>query len=630
MRPTEPSHPLPPDPEPFPWARDLEPADGGRRPDWFQRSWLEMVVFGAAILGRLPALGSWWTLDDWGLLARAAGQAAPAVPGNLPARVLSQHLWWDLTWPLFGLNTDPHGWLRLIIHGCSCVLVTRIGTRAGLDKLARLVAGLLFAATPLAFTPLYWAAGIQELLAGCFALLAVERWLAGGRGNLALAAGAAVLSMAAKESGLALPLLLTAFLWLGLGVHRNDRAFAWALAVLLVLVSASEAALVLNHFATAAGDPYAMGGPIVWLGNLGVFGWWMLTVGPFFASRITWPMAAAGCTLFLLWGMWATFRWRRGSVLAALTLLAALLSLTPALGLNSQVHPYLAYLAAAAGALALADLVSGHWPLRRTTAAILACAAIGWGFLGMELRLSKRDDGGLPADPVVRATALSWQACSALRQLPLTSLAADRPAVVLLQMPANDTLARMADQLGDSWVTGSSLYEAVGGSVGPQLVLGPDVRVIWANNLASVPRDALVLCESAAVFRHWGPTSNALLYAALTDIGQGRFERARRHLIRAGKLNEDTIGFVWDPGQMIIPLSRVLEQRQAFVDWTVSLLDQGSSVLEVGGLQEMYFNLLSSCTGRSIEELSAGSSLLMDTDSQLNKVPTEERGRIDE
>ena len=34
---------------------------------------VEMAVLLAAVIGRLPALGAWWALDDWGLLGRAAG-----------------------------------------------------------------------------------------------------------------------------------------------------------------------------------------------------------------------------------------------------------------------------------------------------------------------------------------------------------------------------------------------------------------------------------------------------------------------------------------------------------------------------------------------------------------------------
>ncbi len=53
-----------------------------------------------------------------------------------------------------------------------------------------------------------------------------------------------------------------------------------------------------------------------------------------------------------------------------------------------------------------------------------------------------------------------------------------------------------------------------------------------------------------------------------------------------------------------------MQQKEAFVDWTLGLLEQGAPPLEVSGLQDLFFNLLSSSTGRSLEELTAGSRLL--------------------
>ena len=220
--------------EAAPWDKVEE---GPRGPEWV----LLLAVTAAAVIGRLPALGAWWNQDDWGLIGRAAGLANDLGGSGLPARLLSQHLWWDLTWPLFGLDPIPHAWSRLVLHALSTVLVVRIASRAGLTSLARLVAGLLFAATPLAFTPLYWAAGIQELLAVLLALVAVERWLTGGRQNLLLAFLAAIASMLSKEAGLGLPLFFTLLLWAGIGPRRDDRAFGWALTLLLLLAAVPRA-----------------------------------------------------------------------------------------------------------------------------------------------------------------------------------------------------------------------------------------------------------------------------------------------------------------------------------------------------------------------------------------------------
>lgn len=576
-------------------------------------AWAMAAAFVAAIVGRLPALGSWWTQDDWGLLGRAAGLVEPVQ--GLPARVLSQHLWWRMNWALFGLDPTPQAILRVLLHAGSAALVVAIGRRAGLRPLSAAIAGLVFAAHPVAFTPLYWASGVQELLAGFFALLAVALWLGGGRRDLLLASLAAVLSMASKESALALPLLLVGLLWTGAGVRLQDKAYAWALTMLLLLVAVIEGVLVMNHFGTAAGDPYALGGVNVVLANLGIFGVWLATPTAIFAHRLDWTLASVGLLVFLVWAAWAGIAWRRGMKLPAGAWAAALLSLGPALPLAGQIHPYLGYLASAALALTLASLV----PARRRpatgafaiTLGVLGAVAVAWAYGGMQTRLGQRLPSGLPADPVVRTTSLSWATCRSLPDLPLDRREDGSPALTLLQFPLDTRTAEMAERLGPRWVRESELHEAVGGTTGPRLVLDDSVQVDWVNALFSSPAGALVLCESPGGFKHWGSTANACLYAALTDIAVGRFERARKHLIRGADLGGETFSFSWDEEQMIVPFQRSLDRKVAFVDWTVSRLDEGdASAQETGGLQDLYFHLLATCTGQTVEEITAGSELI--------------------
>ena len=310
----------------------------------------------------------------------------------------------------------------------------------------------------------------------------------------------------------------------------------------------------------------------------------------------------------------ASARWRQGQRLPLLALAGALLSLLPALPLVSQVHPYLALLAFAGGALALASGLPRRWPLGPTTLILLTLLAVAWGYFGMRSRAGLRDAQGLPADPVVRATSLSWNICRVLPDMPLERDGAPAHAITILQPTWNRTTAEMAARLGDRWVTGSSLYHALGGGLALRVVLAqhgrPDVRVDWVNALTSNPVDALVLCEAGTGFKHWGSTGNALFYAALTDVGLGQFERARRDLVRAGAINDETVPFSWDPDQMVVPLQKVLDNRAAFIDWMLLQFQEGRSGHEVGGVQDIFFNLLSTCTGRSVEELSAGSTFI--------------------
>ena len=87
--------------------------------------------------------------------------------------------------------------------------------------------------------------------------------------------------------------------------------------------------------------------------------------------------------------------------------------------------------------------------------------------------------------------------------------------------------------------------------------------------------------------------------------------RADGALIRAGELNDDTVMFVYDEGQMVIPLSMTMNNKEAFVDWTLQKLGHEARPQLVGGVQEMFFNLLSSCSGVPFEELTRGSRMIV-------------------
>jgi hypothetical protein len=577
---------------------------------------VETAVFIAAMLGRMPAMGAWWNADDWGQLGRSAGMAGLASGTGFPARWLSQHFYWDITWPLFGLDSDPHALIRLVLHGVSAVLVTRIGARAGLGHGARMLAGLLFAASPLAFTPLYWASGIQELLAAFFALLAVERWLAAGeegphsRRNLLLACLATILSMLSKEAGLGLPFLFLAMLWLGIGVRLENKAFAWAMVMFMLTATVIESVLVMNHFAADSTGTYATGNLKAIVLNLCVYGWWLVSPGPILASKLMWIRLIPGGIVFILWLVLGIFQWRQGRKILLLTLVAALLSLAPVLVLKDRFVPYLAYLAAAAGSLGLVSLLPARWSPRYPILVVLAIAATIWGFTGMQIRLANRNDLGLLADPVVRGTSLSWQACRTMSQIIETPTGEVHKHLTIYRQPIRPASAERAERMGERWVNHNDLYNALHGTTGPEMVLGPDVEIVWVNGLTTNPPEALVVSETSFGIKVWGQTWNALLYAALTDIGLNHFERARRHLVKAAALNKELVMFIYDEGQMIIPMNMVLDNKEEFIDWTVGQLSHGASPHEVGGVQDMFFNLLSSCTGRTVTELTSGSHLI--------------------
>lgn len=610
--------PLPAPADPAGATMGAVPASGHTGP-WLLVAVTALVV---AIAGHLPVLGAWWCRDDWGLLARAAGLIER--PPGLPARWLSQHLYWQATWPLWGLDPTPHAVVRLLLHGLSAALVVRLGRRGGLTPAGAALAGLVFAASPLAFTPLYWAAGIQELLAAALALLAIDRWLAAGiRGGGALlsATVAALGALLAKESALGIGLLLGAVTWAGAGPQPKDRRRAWLLVAALVVAGIAAAVLAVRQFDTGTGAPYQIGGPATALANLGSYGRWLASPGPMVGATPSWLKIGAGLALFIAWAAWGTRQWKLGRRLPMAALLGALLSLAPALLLRHHLAPYMAYLAVSCWALALGTLLPRRVPLPRMALLIALAVFGGWTLLSTRTVLTRRNELGLPADDLVRATSLSWQASGELRAV--ASMGGGSPVrqVTLLQIPTGPGALEFAERFGERWAGRTDLYEALGGEYGPRLLVPPGVTARWQNGLVTAPDSALVLVETGTGLLPWGRTGQAALYAALTDIGLDHFERARGHLLRAGRLGGRAIGFPCDEGLLPIPMALVLQQRPAFVDWTVGLLAQGSSRTEVGGLQDMYFNLLCACTGRSLDDLTRGSRLLLSGDPPAAPTP---------
>jgi len=565
----------------------------GEKSPWLALTpWLAAL---AALVGRLPALGAYWNQDDWGLLGRAAG----VVTAPESVRWLSRVGYWDVMWPLAGLDPVPYAWTRLLLHGMAAGGVVDLARRLGLSPLQALVAGLIMAASPLAFTSLYWAAGVQDLLAVTLAVWALALWcrpgIVAGAAAVMLAAGAVF----AKETVVGLPLIMLALAWWG-PVRRRD-GIGLGLVLLAGAAAALAAFLAARGFDTSANQPYALGSAAVSLGHLLTYGWWLLQPGPVFSPSPTTAMAAAGGALWLVWLLWGVVMWRRGLRVPAVACLGALITLGPLLPLTRHLGPDLAYPVEPFGCLALASLLRRRWPLGNLLVGALVLASVAWGFLGMRGRLSLRDADGMPSDPVVRRTAVSWQFAQQLPKLPL-----NEHGLVLVQPPLSAETAAMAMDLGEDWVLGSALYHSLDGVQGPRLLLGPDVPVQWANGLRLTPTGALVIFDAGGEAKPWGFTDQALLYMALTDVGLGHYDRARLHLLRAGILAGDTLTLLFDPGLLPVPLDRVLANKQAFIDHLYTGLSEDRTAYEVGGVQTNFFRLLSACTGIDEETLRAG------------------------
>ncbi len=543
------------------------------------RAWvIPVAVLLAAIFCRLPALNTWWCLDDWGQLARAAGRVD--APPGWPARWLSQHAWWSVTWPLFGLHAVWHAWSRIVLHALAAVTVARIARRASLTPAAQLIAGLLFAATPIAFTPLYWASGIQELLGGTLALLAIERWLAGGRVNVLAAGLLGAGAILAKESALALPLLLMATLVPRRSAKAVRPFLSWLVATALAALAVWEAWLVSTHFATGPRDPYALGGPLVMLGNLGKFGWWLPTPGPVFTAQVTWAKAGIGIAVFLAWAAGAVWAWRRGRRLPLVAWTCALLSLAPVLPLVNQARPYMGYLAAAAGSLTVAGLVPARWIQRDGIVAALIVIVVVWGQTTMRSRMEMLGADEVPADPIVRsAHAARETALGILSTLPARSQEEPFHLVVFQpQLVAPGTSHLLPS---NQPAVESRGYVALSGSLGVGLLLGPTAHTRWTSSLLESPADAYVVCEKSKGFQAWGSTYDALLYAAELHVVQGNYQLAVDHLARAFALQRHRKLQVPEADVLAFPRTLLKKPADGFEHWLADMvLNQKISSVE--------------------------------------------------
>jgi len=533
--------------------REPEPADAPRGDDGLRDA---LLIAAAALLGRLPSLGAFWNRDDWTLLARATGLLET---DGLPARAVSQVLYWRLLHPVFGLAPEPWAWSRLLLHAASALLVRRIARRCGLAAPAALLAGLLFAATPLAFAPLYWAAGVQDLLGGVLALLAVERLLSGGRTALLAAAVAGTLAILAKENALCLPVLAGL---IALGLDRERRRGHLAVAAGLAVVAVVETLVLWRNFPHGPGTGYELAPLSAFPENLVVFGWWLATPWPFYAPQDNLFMLTAGLLVWAAWLFWSWHRWRAGDRRPAAWLAAALLALAPALVVDFRLEPRLAYLSFAPAAVLLGLLVLGARPRLRPLAAVglaVVAAAVGW--TAMETRLSARNADDTPADPLVLHTAVSHEALRTLAAINTV----EGQRFVILQIEDD---ARRRSRLGtpSGLPIPTILHEALEGDLGHAIHGSADRSVRWVRRLDDVPLDALVFADTGPRLRYWGPVAQAFIYQMLTEVARGRHDEAVKHLVQGLRNSRQIMAFVYDEAQLPADPEALRINARGFLD----------------------------------------------------------------
>jgi hypothetical protein len=166
------------------------------------------IVTGIAVVATLfpyhRGLHFPFAIDDYTYLTQAAG--LDPAPFSL-RRWLAVRGYYEMMLRLFGTRVESWHAVGFALHAGLAVGVGAWARRFGASRIAAGVATGLFAASPLAFTVLYWCACIQELGSGMFLLLAAWFLVRSDRARMWSVPlfGAAVLC---KESVLAAPLVL--------------------------------------------------------------------------------------------------------------------------------------------------------------------------------------------------------------------------------------------------------------------------------------------------------------------------------------------------------------------------------------------------------------------------------------
>jgi hypothetical protein len=210
----------------------------------------------------------------------------------------------------------------------------------------------------------------------------------------------------------------------------------------------------------------------------------------------------------------------------------------------------------------------------------------------MSLRLKARDAQGMPSDPLVLRTAVSYRACQTLQSLPIASAELAGTRLLLLQPPPPGAPEELAQRLGDEWVAGTLIYNSLEGTLGPRLILGSGVEVKWIHHLQTAAAEAFVLADGGAFLRPWGRTPQALLYLCATEVARGQYHRARSHLRRAALLSGESIPFLFNPDQMIVSTTAVQNGADAFMEFLTDGLPPEELSEEAIALRAIFSELL--------------------------------------
>lgn len=351
------------------------------------------------------ALRVFFSLDDLQFLLRAAG-IEPRT-GTL-SRFISTRLFFDAGWRLFGGRAWPYHLTVLLLHAVNASILYAVARRLRLARTAAYLASVLFVTTYVAFLPLHWISGIQEVSMTFFALVAAYFFLGRTAASLAVSLAASCLSMLCKETSV----LLLPALALVLPVSKKRRwilgSAGLALGVVVLVFSGS---LTPRH----AGNAYesSFGANVVW--NLLTYSAWLARFWDYFPDRLPqYDMQLAGWGLILPFFL-ALVAWRapktRGPI--AKTILVFLLTIAPVLPLIRHSYLYYLYLPLVPFWL-LSGAFLGGMSRSSIATGVLAVFMLHSLVNGVRHRNAEIAPG-VPEDPVLRYAATAGTAVATIR-----------------------------------------------------------------------------------------------------------------------------------------------------------------------------------------------------------------------
>ncbi len=532
-----------------------------RRP---HEAWVALAVALAVTTFR-QAPWTFFSGDDIVHLSRAAGDA----PWNGAYRPLSEGLSFWLQYRLFGLDPLGYHLVNLALHALNVVGVYLLAVRWLGNRGAACAAAVLFGCASIAFTPLHWASGVIELLAGALLLAATLVHLESARRGARWrwgAAGLALAAMLAKETAAAWPAFI---LWFEFRRRRGRMRVEATLPAVAATVAFVVALATSGHLARLA-DSSAYGvsaAPPVLFGNFMTYVGWCVALWEPIRDRVAavqpavWPAAGAALILFFgsMRGVRAPSRFPAVAGAVWFTVFLA-----PVLPLVSHTYLYYLYIPWIGGAIAVTAVATGWLERRPARGARLTAVAALALLVGIEIRnVHARETAtrnALPVDRTMREALLLGHAIPALREADL------RPGTAVGFV--NPVPGRHVDLLAGTvsgrgrrvsyWALEAAMHD---GTTLRLFVPG----LVYRGFATRIPADwEDVECfrfEQRGWLERWGSGPQALMRQAEILMTAGRWSAAESTFIRVRAINDTVPGAL--SGQM---RALVAQGRRAAAD----------------------------------------------------------------